>query len=267
MSGKPQARTMAGGDDRQYHIGLAPGELASHVLLCGDPARAERFAREHLDSVEIERRHREYVTFTGERAGTRLSVMATGMGPDNTEIALVEMSAILDEATIVRMGSCGALQPHIVPGELIVSTGAVRLENVSTAYVPEGFPAIADAEVVLALVHGCTRAGMSHHVGITATAPGFYGAQGRSVGPFRARDAGLLEELAACRVLNLEMESSTLFTLATLAGWRAGTICAAYASRAHDQALDEAERLAAEARCMAVAADAIGMLAVEEGDA
>lgn len=252
---------MQGEGGRQYHIGLAPGELAPNIVVCGDPARAERFAAAHLQQVRVERRHREYVTFTGERAGVSISVMATGMGADNTEIAMVEISALVEHPTIVRMGSSGALQPHIGLGDLVISTGAVRMESTSTAYVPEGYPAIADLEVVLALRDACRAAEVPHHVGLTATAAGFYGAQGRSVGPFRARRPEVLDELARCRVANLEMETSALLTMAMLAGWRAGALCAVYANRTSDAALDAQGRDEAETRCMAAVADAMVRLA------
>lgn len=248
---------MADDDGRQYHIGLRPGELADRVLVCGDPGRAERFASAHLTTDELERRHREFVTITGQCEGLRVSVMATGIGADNTEIAVVEMRALVECATVIRMGSCGALQPHIGLGDLVVSTAAVRLEATSTAYVPPGFPAVADPDVVVALRQACATEGVAHHVGITATAPGFYGAQGRDAGPFRAREPGIVDALARCGVLNLEMEASALFTLATLAGWPAGAVCAVYANRATGEGLAEAARLAAEARCMAVAARAL----------
>ena len=260
-----RATTMAGPDGRQYHIGLAPGELADRILVCGDPSRVERFAAAHLERVELERRHREYVTITGEREGRRISVMATGMGADNTEIAMVEMAALVPRATVVRMGSSGALQPGVALGDLVVSTAAVRLESTSTAYVPEGFPAVADPELVLALRDACVAGGVPHHVGLTATAAGFYGAQGRSVGPFRARRPEITAELAACGVLNLEMECSALFTLALLAGWRAGAVCAVYANRSSDAGLDEGARAEAEARCMAVAI--AGLLRCTDGPA
>lgn len=256
-----RATSMTGDAGRQYHIGLEPGELAPHVLVCGDPARAERFAEQHLTDVRLERRSREYVTYTGQRGPVEVSVLSTGMGADNMEIAMVEMAALQSSGIVIRMGSCGGLQPTTALGDLVISLGAVRLESTTTAYVPEGFPAVADPELVIALRDASRRAGFTHHVGITATAAGFYGAQGRSIGPFRSRHAGVVEHLTGCGVLNLEMECSALFTMATLAGWRAGAVCAVYANRLDDTALDSAGRHEAEARCMAVAADALDQAA------
>jgi len=259
-----KAQQMAGDKERQYHIGLAPGELGDYVLLCGDPARARRFSESVLDSTDSEIGHREYLTFTGRLGGARVSAMATGIGPDNIEIALVESCNIAAAPTFIRMGSCGALQPHIALGDLVVSTGAVRLENTSSFFVPDGYPAVADLEVTGALVRACAARGYSHHVGITATAPGFYGAQGRRVGVFRPRKPELVDELARCGVLNFEMESSALFILAALAKLRAGTVCAVYANRATDEVLDESARRDAELRCVEVAADAVRLLSGQE---
>ncbi len=255
-----KAQQMAGDEQRQYHIGLAPGELGDYVLLCGDPARARRFSETILDRTESEISHREYLTFTGRLGEARVSAMATGIGPDNIEIALIESCNIAEAPTFIRMGSCGALQPDIEPGDLVVSTGAVRLENTSSFFVPDGYPAVADLEVTMALTRACAARGYTHHVGITATAPGFYGAQGRSVGVFRPRKPELVDELTRCGVLNFEMESSALFILAALGRLRAGTVCAVYANRATDAVLDETARRNAEARCLEVAADAVRQL-------
>jgi len=215
---------------RQYHIGLARGELAETVLLCGDPARAERVAG-LFDRVRLSRTHREFLTHTGSWKGVPLSVMSTGIGADNTEIAVIECSRIASSPTFIRIGSCGALQKNIRMGELIISSGAVRLENTSTFFVHEGYPAMAHYEVLMALVAAAESVKAPYQVGLTATAPGFYGAQCRQVEGFPLRDPGLIDSLARQGVLNYEMETSALFSLACLGGFRAGSVCAVYAQR------------------------------------
>ncbi|MCP4298819.1 MAG: nucleoside phosphorylase [Proteobacteria bacterium] len=99
---------MAG--ERQYHIGTSPGEVADYILFCGDPDRAERTAAK-FDRIELENRNREYVLITGLYKGERLTVCATGMGCDNTEIAMVELNQCVENPTFLRIGTCGALQP------------------------------------------------------------------------------------------------------------------------------------------------------------
>ena len=96
-------------EGRQYHIDLAPGEVARHIVLVGDPERARRVAQ-RFEDVEFERVHREYVTLTGTHRGLRMTVMGTGMGPACTEIAVVELCQIVDRPLMIRCGSTGALQ-------------------------------------------------------------------------------------------------------------------------------------------------------------
>ena len=154
------------------------------------------------------------------------------------------------DPTFIRIGSSGALQPEIALGDLVISTGAVRLENTTDFYVHPGYPAIAHRQVVWALEAACRWLGFSHHVGHTATASGFYAPQGRAMRTLPVRYPELAEELRRQRVANLEMESSALFVLAGLAGLRSGTICAAYAQRTDGTFLEGAAKEAAEARCI-----------------
>ena len=246
--------------DRQYHIGLGPGELADYILICGDPARAERTAR-LFDNVTHERRNREYVTFTGTHHGLPVSIMATGIGADNTEIALVEMFAITENPTILRVGTTGALQPHMQLEDLVISTGAMRLENTSAFFVPEGYPAVAHHEVLLALLLAVEEHQVRYHVGLTATAPGFYAAQGRSVPGLPLRYPKLWEEVASYGILNFEMETSTLFTLCGLKGVRAGTVCTVFAERSREVFISSERKVPAETQCVAVGLSALHHLA------
>jgi uridine phosphorylase len=234
---------------RQYHIALERGELAEYILLVGDPGRVAKVAS-RWDGVEIERSNREITTATGSYDGMRISCISTGMGTDNVEIVLAEVMEITDAPTLVRIGSSGALQPEIGLGDLIVSTGAVRLENTTDFYVHPGFPAVAHRDVVWALESACREGGHPYHVGLTATASGFYAPQGRQMRTLPVRYPELADELRRQRVANLEMESSALFVLAHLAGLRSGTICAAYAQRTDGTFLEGAAKEAAEARCI-----------------
>jgi uridine phosphorylase len=234
---------------RQYHIALERGELAEYVLLVGDPGRVPKVA-ELWDSVDLQRSNREITTATGTYRGMPISAMSTGMGPDNVEIVLAEVMEITDRPTFVRVGSSGSLQPEIAGGDLIISIGAVRLENTTDFYVHPGYPAIAHRDVVWALESACRQLGYTHHLGITATASGFYAPQGRAMRTLPVRYPQLAEELRRQGVANLEMESSALFVLASLAGLRAGTICVAYAQRTEGTFLEGAAKEAAEARCI-----------------
>ena len=248
MTGLTQADAPHSGT-RQYHIGLERGELAEYVLLVGDPGRVAKVAT-RWDGIELERSNREITTATGTYRGMRVSCLSTGMGTDNVEIVLAEVMEITDEATFIRIGSSGALQPEIALGDLIVSTGAVRLENTTDFYVHPGYPAVAHRDVVWALEAACRQLGHRYHVGLTATASGFYAPQGRAMRTLPVRYPELADELRRQRVANLEMESSALFVLAHLAGLRSGTVCAAYAQRTDGTFLEGAAKEAAESRCI-----------------
>lgn len=252
--------------DRQYHVDLERGELAEYVLLVGDPGRVAKVAS-HFDSVTLERSNREITTATGTYRGMHLSVMSTGMGTDNVEIVLAEVMEITDAPTFIRIGSSGALQPEIALGDLVISTGAVRLENTTAFYVRDGYPAIAHRDVVWALESACRELGLAYHIGLTATASGFFAPQGRQMRTLPVRYPELAEELRREGVANLEMESSALFILAGLAGLRSGTICAAYAQRTDGTFLEGAAKEAAEARCIDAGLAGIHLLwTIDSGD-
>ncbi len=255
------AEIVADASGRQYHIGCAPGEVAPNILLCGDPKRAHRVAS-YFTKTKAPITSREYVMITGVYNGLPMTVMATGMGPDNTEIAVVELSQIVKDPTFIRIGSSGALKKGIELGDLVVSTGAVRLENTSTQFVVEGFPAVAHHEVVLALLEAARAKGFRYHQGITATAPGFYGAQGRTVPGFPPRVSDIPDQLDRMNVSNMEMESSCLFTLATLSNARAGAVCAIYANRHKNKFIDTKTKDAAERRCIETGLTAFEVLAL-----
>jgi uridine phosphorylase len=250
-------KTAAG---KQYHIGAGPGDIAETVILVGDPARAEKVAA-HFDSVDVRRAHREYVTLTGSYQGQPLTVTATGIGCDNTEIAVIELVQCVESPTFLRVGSSGALVDGIELGDLVISTGGVRLESTSTYFVPEGYPAVAHHEVVLALLEATAETtDRKVHAGFTATAPGFYGAQGRQVPGFPPRYPELPAQMGQLGVKNMEMEASLLFTLASLRGLRAGAVCAIYANRGADTFVDSDLKDAAEAACIRAGLGAVEVL-------
>lgn len=254
------AEIVSTAEGRQYHIGLAPGEVAPYILLCGDPARARRVAG-YFDIAGKPIANREYVTITGKYKKMPLTVMATGMGPDNTEIAFIELTQIVKNPSFIRIGSSGALKKGIELGDLVVSTGAVRLENTSTSYVFEGYPAVAHYEVLIAILEAVREKKLPHHIGLTATASGFYGAQARKIPGFPPRDPDLPQKLESMNVLNLEMESSCLFTMAALSGARAGAVCAIYANRHKNEFIDHDTKDLAEKRCIETGLGAFEALA------
>lgn len=246
--------------DRQYHIGLGPGEVAEYILLPGDQDRTTRIA-ERFDSIELQHRHREFASATGTYRGLRVSVISTGIGTDNVEIVLAEILAITERPTFVRVGSCGALQPEMGIGDLAISTGAVRLESTTSYFVHDGYPAVAHHEATLALIEAAESLGHRYHVGLTATAPGFFGAQGRPIPQLPIRYPDLAEDMARERVMNFEMEASALLVLATLARCRAGVVCAVYANRTTGQFVEGSTKDAAEAACIETGLESLLVMA------
>ena len=246
--------------ERQYHIGLGPGELAEYILLPGDPDRSA-VVGSRFDSIELEHRHREFATVTGTFRGQRVSVVSTGIGTDNVEIAVAEILAITERPTFIRVGSCGALQPEMALGDLAITTGAVRLESTTSFFVHVGYPAVAHYEAVVALVEAAERLGHRYHVGVTATAPGFFGAQGRPIPELPIRYPDLADDMARQRVMNFEMEASALLVLATLARCRAGVVCAVYANRTTGEFVSGDLKNEAEAACVDTGLESLAILA------
>ncbi|MFA5111394.1 MAG: nucleoside phosphorylase, partial [Desulfobaccales bacterium] len=190
---------------RFYHIDCAPGELAPYILTCGDPDRAQRIAR-RFDRVEMRRKNREFLTYTGVYKDIPVSVMATGIGAPATAIAIVEAANCVHPVTFIRLGTCGALQRNIEVGDLVITESSWCQEGTIESYVPGGIVPHAAPEIVAALSEAAKAVKMPCHVGLTVTTADFYAGQGRAAPGFPAPDPGFLQALAASGVLNMEME-------------------------------------------------------------
>lgn len=238
-------------DDRQYHVEVAPGEVASTVLMPGDTERVDKIVSLWDESEEIAN-HREYRTVTGTYEGAPISVTSTGIGSPSAAIAVEEL-AECGVDTFLRVGSCGGIQPDMEVGDLVITSGAVRQEGTSKAYVRESYPAVADHEVVTALVAAAERLEYDYHVGITASTDSFYAGQGRAgfAEYLPERGRALYEELQAARVKNFEMEAAAITTLASVFGLRAGAVCTVYANRTTGEFRTEGESRAAETASLA----------------
>jgi uridine phosphorylase len=254
------ARVAIPAGERQYHIGLGPGELADYIVLPGDQDRTDRIAS-LFDTVELRHRHREFSTATGTYKGLRVSCVSTGIGADNVEIVVSEILALVERPTFIRIGSCGALQEGMSVGDLVISTGSVRLETTTNWFVHESYPAVAHHEAVLALEEAATRLGHRHHIGITATAPGFFGAQGRPIPQLPIRYPDIANEMARQGVLNFEMEASALLVLAGLGGCRAGVVCAVFANRRTGEFVVGEQKDRAEAAAIETGLESLRILA------
>lgn len=238
--------------DEQYHLEVATGDVANAVLLPGNPERVEKVT-DCWDGHELVASHREYRTATGTYDETPVSVTSTGIGAPSSAIAVEELARVGVD-TLIRVGSCGAIQPETDVGDLIISSGAVRQEGTSKEYVREEYPAVADYAVVAALAAAAEELGYDYHVGLTASTDSFYAGQSREgFEGFLARDSEeKIEELRRAGVLNFEMEASAIFTLAGIYGLRAGAVCTVYADRTTGEFEVTGERRAAETASKAV---------------
>jgi uridine phosphorylase len=239
-------------DQMQYHIGLRPGDIAPTVLLPGDPDRATLISK-LWDSSKNMARKRSYVTYTGIYKNTRISTTSTGIGCPATAIAIEELATI-GAKTFIRVGSSGAIPKDIQCGDLIISTGAVRNDGTSIQYVTPRYPAVAHYQVVQALIEAAESLGYRYHVGITCSTDSFYTGQGRPGfnNYWQASMKNILPDLQAAKVLNFEMECSTIFTLSNLFGLRSGAVCTVFANRETDEFAIAGEEEASQTACEAV---------------
>jgi uridine phosphorylase len=226
-------------DNRQYSIDLAPGELAENIILVGDPARVLTIAQ-LLDEKHFQHQNREFLTVTGVYNDLPVSILSTGIGQSSTEIAVLEAMQITKKPTFIRVGTCGGIQADVQPGDFVISTASVRMEEVSTLYVYPGYPAVAHYDVVEALKQQTRKLDYKTHIGITASTSSFYAGQARYLPNMPQLNTDVIEKLRDMKVLNFEMESSIIFTLASLNQCKAGCICIVVGNRDQDSFIDYA---------------------------
>ncbi|NPA33318.1 MAG: nucleoside phosphorylase [Chlorobi bacterium] len=247
---------------RIYHLNVSGEDIADIVILVGDPNRVDKFVK-HFDKIEVERRKREFRTVTGTIGSKRITVIGTGIGTDNIDIVMNELDIAVNydretqtwkenrrRLTVIRAGTTGALQNEIRAGDLVVSSWAAGFDNLASYY--EWDPDSEERAVRTAFISFAPHVPTPYFikanqglvekfkndnvfVGITATAPGFYGPQGRQA--FAKIRYSLLPEVLhkfeynGLRFTNFEMETSALLLLAQLMGWQATTVCVALAGR------------------------------------
>lgn len=213
----PVDKSQAGIGVRQYHIGVAPGEVSTVALLPGDPFRVPLVA-EFLSDVREVAWSREHRTMTGWYKGRQITATSTGMGCPSTAIAVEELARV-GVTSVIRVGSSGGLQPGIEPGDLLVSEGSFRNDGTTDAYLPKGFPAVPDLAVTASLsrqaAHLAGASGTRSYSGISVSDDAFY-----------AETPDWIEQLRRMGILNVEMEASALYIVARLRGLRAGMVCA-----------------------------------------
>lgn len=243
-------------EGRIYHLGLHPDEIADTIITVGDPGRVARVSR-HFDHLDTQVSKREFVTHTGRIGQKRITVLSTGIGPDNIDIAVNELDALANydfstrlpkaqptRLRLIRLGTCGAIQEDIAPGQQVISRFGLGLDNLMRYYAYQNTPreqALLDAldafqqtQVALPVPPYVFEGNptLSELLGkdteqvITLTSPGFYGPQGRQLrAPVRLAAAEMdtlrYFRYEDYRIANFEMETSALFGLARLLGHEA----------------------------------------------
>jgi len=203
---------------RQHHINLLPGEAAPTVLVPGDPGRVKLFA-EQMDEAWKVAEKREYITYTGKKDGVLISCTSCGLGPSPTAIGVEELIRV-GAKNIIRVGTCGALQPFMKAGDIIIATGAVRGERCTEEFISIDYPAIADYRIVRASIDACERLGLTYHLGLVRTHDAFYLESPWAHGDYKTR----LQKWIDLGVLAVENECATMLVIASMQGGRAGTI-------------------------------------------
>ncbi len=242
-----------------FHLDLTRDRLqgASIAILPGDPARVPKIAG-NLDRPTHLSSNREFTSFLAFAGEQPIVVCSTGIGGPSTSIATEEL-AQLGVRTFLRVGTTGAIQEHIAVADVIVTTGAVRLDGASGHFAPLEYPAVADFACTEALVSAANRLGITSHVGITASSDTFYPGQERYdtvSGYVNRRFAGSRAELEALHVLNYEMEGATLFTQCAANGWRAGMVAGVLVNRNAQEIPDDAVHDQVETAAVSVVVEA-----------
>jgi len=229
------------------HLNLEKSQLRNSkiAVLPGDPFRVLKIAekvRKHFGGdIEELAWKREFKTILCNTSIKPVLVTSTGIGGPSTSIVIEEL-AMLGIKTFVRVGTTGAIQKRIKPGDVIITTGAVRLDGASTHYAPIEYPAVADYKVVDSFIKAADKSKVRYHVGITASSDTFYPGQERYdsfTGYVLRRLQGSMKELQRLNVLNYEMESSTLLTLCSAMGLRGGSVSGVIVNRTVSENIKE----------------------------
>lgn len=220
--------------NRQYHIQVAPGEVGRYVILPGDPKRCAGIAKYLEDAVQVAD-NREFVTYTGYLDGVKVSVTSTGIGGPSASIAVEELVKCGAD-TFIRIGTCGGMQLEVKGGDVVVATGAVRMEGTTKEYAPMEWPAVPDYEVVGALVSAARKLEQTCHVGVVQSKDSFYGQHSPECSPVGYELMQKWEAWKKLGCLASEMESAALFVVSAALRVRAGAVFLVMANQEREKA-------------------------------
>jgi uridine phosphorylase len=228
------------GSGKEYHIGVGKGEVGKYVILPGDPKRCEKIAK-YFDNPVLVADSREFVTYTGTLDGEKVSVTSTGIGGPSASIAMEEL-VHCGADTFIRVGTCGGMQLDVKGGDLVIATGAIRMEGTSKEYAPIEFPAVANFDVVSSLKQAATNLDMRHHVGVVECKDSFYGQHEPEKKPVGYELLNKWDAWLGLNTLASEMESAALFVVGSHLRVRVGSCFLVVANQERAKAgLDNAQ--------------------------
>jgi len=224
-------------DGTQYHIGLKQGDVGEYVILPGDPKRCEKIAA-YFDDAKLVGDHREFVTYTGFLNGVKVSVTSTGIGGASASIAMEELVNI-GAKNFIRVGTCGGMSLDVKGGDIVIATGAIRMEGTSKEYAPIEFPAVANLEITNSLVKAAKNLGFNYHAGVVQCKDSFYGQHNPEKMPVSYELLNKWEAWNRLGCLASEMESAALFVVGSFLKVRVGSVFLAVANQEREkQGLD-----------------------------
>lgn len=220
--------------NRQYHIQVASGEVGRYVILPGDPKRSAKIAA-YFDNPVLVADSREFVTYTGTLEGEKVSVTSTGIGGPSASIAMQEL-VNCGADTFLRVGTCGGMQTDVMSGDIVIASGAIRMEGTSREYAPAEYPAVADYEVLTAMIEGAKATGAAYHVGVVQCKDSFYGQHEPEKMPVSYELLNHWQSYLRMGCLASEMESAALFIVAQYLRVRAGSLFLVVANQEREKA-------------------------------
>lgn len=215
--------------NEEFHLKIVPGDVGRYVFLPGDPGRCEKIA-EHFDDYHFVAYNREYKIYTGTLEGEKVSVCSTGIGGPSASIALEELCHCGAD-TFVRIGSSGGMDPEVLGGDVVIATGAIRMEGTGREYAPMEFPAVADFDVTLALRDAAKKRGIRHHLGVVQCKDAFYGQHDPDSMAMGYELKNKWQAFLKCGAKCSEMESAALFLVGAVRRVRVGAILMVFANQ------------------------------------
>ena len=209
------------GTGKQYHTAVGPDDIGKYVIMPGDPKRCAKIA-EFFDDAKLVADSREYVTYTGTLEGVKVSVTSTGIGGPSASIAIDELSKC-GAHTFIRIGTCGGMQEEVMGGDVVIATGAVRMEGTSKEFAPIEYPAVPDLNVTNALVKAAKELKIRHHVGVVQCKDSFFGQHEPEIMPVSYELENKWQAWLRMGCLASEMESAALFIAGSFLRVRVGS--------------------------------------------